>query len=312
MVRGDSKLNPTIRGARSWQNASYDKEVVAKAGSRLAVSIGQSFSGNERNKLFLNQQAKQFQDLSAISGLDSIADSRVLTLWDFDRDGWQDMAVANANAPLLNIYRNEIGYGREAANPGGGIVAIRFVGGSRSPQAHKRLGCRDGYGTKVLVAAGELKLIREHRCGEGMAGQNSSTMLVGIGRNDSAEITVRWLSGVKQQIRNVAAGTLLTVYEDPTQSPDKSGQERERYILDRFSKGRGADLYSAVADRGTGKRVHYKSVHAAKASKSDKEKVLLFTTMATWCSACKRHLPQLQQLRGKLGPESLAMYSTLR
>ena len=30
--------------------------------------------------------------------------------------------------------------------------------------------------------------------------------------------------------------------------------------------------------------------------------------MATWCEACKRHLPQLQQLRRKLAAESLAMY----
>ncbi len=82
--------------------------MIASAGSEFKALIGMSFSGKERNRLFLSRNAKQFVDLSAISGLDNIADSRVFVVWDFDRDGWQDIAVANSNAPLLSIYRNEL------------------------------------------------------------------------------------------------------------------------------------------------------------------------------------------------------------
>ena len=85
-----------------------------------------SFSGKERNKLFLSQQAEQFLDLSALSGLDSPADGRVLSLCDFDRDGWQDMIVANANAPLLNIYRNDIGGSALQPAQNGRMIALRF------------------------------------------------------------------------------------------------------------------------------------------------------------------------------------------
>ena len=42
------------------------------------------------------------------SGLDTPADSRGFVLWDYDHDGWQDIAVVNANEPLLNLYHNEI------------------------------------------------------------------------------------------------------------------------------------------------------------------------------------------------------------
>jgi thiol-disulfide isomerase/thioredoxin len=34
----------------------------------------------------------------------------------------------------------------------------------------------------------------------------------------------------------------------------------------------------------------------------------LYTTMATWCAACKSYLPELRQLRESFDPESLGMY----
>ena len=305
-MRGDGKLNRSIRDAESWRNAKFDAEVEALAGNELKLSIGQSFSGNERNRLFFNMQAERFVDLSAISGVDNVADGRVMALWDFDRDGWQDIAVANANAPLLNIYRNEIGAASGSAQSTGKFIAIRFVGGSRTDQPNTEFGCRDGYGAKVRVTAGELNLLREHRCGEGMAGQNSSTMIVGIGDTEVVQsVDVRWLSGISRQIHDVPAGTLLTVYEDPHSAPDLSAETREPYVVPSpidWKSGDPAEFTSAP------RVFRYGSVHHAQSDNSAEPRVHLYTTMATWCAACKNHLPQIQQLRSRLDSQSLGMY----
>ncbi len=305
-MRGDGQLNRSIRDARSWRNSSFDAELEEEAGSALGLSIGLSFSGKERNRLFYSQEAQKFVDLSALSGLDSPSDSRVLALWDFDRDGWQDMAVANANAPLLNIYRNEIGAPDGSASDSGRIIAIRFVGGSRSAEPNSQFGCRDGYGAKVRVQVGDAMLIREHRCGEGMAGQNSTTMMIGIGDNDVAEsVNIRWLSGIEQQIHDVPAGTLLTVYEDPESAPGKSAATREPYVVPSGMQWRNGDPTLLTA---APKVFRYDSTDDTSSDAAAKPKVLLYTTMATWCASCKSHLPQIQQLRSTLDPESLGMF----
>lgn len=276
------------------------------AGNGLALSIGQSFSGNERNKLFYSRNAEQFVDLSAVSGLDNIADSRVLALWDFDRDGWQDMAVVNANTPLLNIYHNEIGAAADSTGKVGRMIAIRFVGGSRTAEPNQQFGCRDGYGAKIRVTAGELNLIREYRCGEGMAGQNSSTMVVGIGDNDVVQtVNIRWLSGIQQQVHDLPAGTLLTVYEDPQSAPDQSAAVREPYVIPSSIRWQDSDSDEFTAVPGV---LRYDSIQTSQPDDMPESEVLLYTTMATWCAACKSHLPQLQQLRSELDAETLGMY----
>ncbi|MEZ5325562.1 MAG: ASPIC/UnbV domain-containing protein [Verrucomicrobiales bacterium] len=46
----------------------------------------------------------------------------------------------------------------------------------------------------MVIEAGDLRMEREHLCGEGYAGQNSATILVGIGDAAEATVTVHWPS----------------------------------------------------------------------------------------------------------------------
>ena len=131
-MRRDEQLSDSIKNTENWGGkGKYRSEVMAGAGSPFKALVGMSFSGKERNRLFLSRQARQFVDLSALSGLDNIADSRVFAVWDFDRDGWQDIAVANSNAPLLSIYHNDVA-AIEKARDTGQMIAIRFVGGNHN------------------------------------------------------------------------------------------------------------------------------------------------------------------------------------
>jgi hypothetical protein len=145
---------------------------------------------------------------------------------DYDRDGWQDLALVNANQPLFNLYHNDM----PAAGLTGGMIAIRFRGANHSPGASPGKACRDGFGARVEVDLGSQRLVREHRCGEGWSTQNSATMFVGIGaQTNVASVSVRWPSGRTTSTRGVPEGTLLTVYEDPTEAAESSGWKREPY-----------------------------------------------------------------------------------
>ena len=71
---------------------------------RGRVLKSHSFSGGERNRFFLNGAGRTYTDLSGVSGLDSIADSRGFALIDYDRDGWMDLVVVNSNEPQLQLF----------------------------------------------------------------------------------------------------------------------------------------------------------------------------------------------------------------
>jgi len=63
-------------------------------------------------------------------------------------------------------------------------------------------------------------LLREHRAGEGFSAQNSATLIVGLGAHLRADaVRVRWPSGRVQHLAEVAAGSLLTAYENSQRSP---------------------------------------------------------------------------------------------
>ena len=99
-MRTDTNLPDAFRGSSEWTRNRYDQTLFYGRNS---------FSGSERNHVFFNSHANGFDDLSALSGLDTKADSRSFVFFDYDRDGWQDIALVNANAPLFTLYRNEIG-----------------------------------------------------------------------------------------------------------------------------------------------------------------------------------------------------------
>jgi hypothetical protein len=227
MVRTDQNLaRPSFRFSPEWkrtpapdnQGPQIDARLsgVERQGDKVLVH---SLNGNERNHYFANRSGRGFVDISGISGLDNPADSRGFAVLDYDRDGWQDVALVNANQPLFNLYHNEM----PAAGLKGGMIALRFIGGNRTPGPSIEFGCRDGYGARVKVDLGDTKLIREHRCGDGWSTQNSPTMIIGIGSHTNvASITVQWPSGKTASAKGVPEGTLLTVFENRADSPSKT------------------------------------------------------------------------------------------
>jgi thiol-disulfide isomerase/thioredoxin len=239
-----------------------------------------SFSGREPNSLFYNRGGERFSDLSGISGLDSISDGRAFAYFDYDRDGRVDVALTNTNDPQLQLFRNEI----PNANR---FIKVRLIGGNRTSESSEMWSPRDGYGANVSVEAGEQRLWRELRCGDGFAAQNSRTLTIGIGDADSAEVVVGWPSGKRSEIGSVPAGSLLTVYENP-----EDGQSGHASL---------AASVLADADGVPGGEILELGLPEGRAP------LVLVVNMATWCAVCREEIPHLRRLATDAG-DRVAFY----
>ena len=264
-----------------------------KAENKDLANLTHPFSGSERNRLFLNRDGKDFIDISGLSGVDSPADGRVSVWFDYDRDGRQDLAVINSSSPLLQIYHNETG-SEDASTVRHGFVAMRFVGGNQSALSAQTSN-RNGFGVKVRAVAGGRTLFREHLPSQGMSGQNSEVMIIGIGTAGAAEeIEVTWPSGKVQTIHDVSDRTSLTVYEDPTTMPsDAQSAGADGFVLFNQATARprspAPDSHSDTVDTAA-------LVAAAGSDRPDSQLVVL-TTFASWCTSCARHQPGINELR---------------
>ena len=258
---------------------------------------GSSFSGHERDKLFLNLGNGQFKDVSGVSGADDPGDGRVFALLDFDHDGWWDIAEINANAPSLKLYQNRFGADpawRAAHN----VIAFRVVGGNREAKPAAGRSNRDGFGALVTLDLGDTRLVREHRAGEGFAGQNSATMLVGIGAHKSARrVTVHWPSGKTQTVDGVAANRLVTIREEAADGP-------ARVELADYTKG-GTPAWAAASRTAPSPPARITVDVPAGAPGSD---LRMFVTFATWCQACRGDLPQIARLKDAYPDHRLGIF----
>ena len=70
---------------------------------------GFSFSGYERDPLYLNLGGKKFTDISGVSGIDSITDGRAGVFADFDNDGDLDVFSTTIQHQSHLLFRNNVG-----------------------------------------------------------------------------------------------------------------------------------------------------------------------------------------------------------
>ncbi len=295
MRTDESVSRDSFRFSDEWKRSEGGAELTPEIDSRLAGGemrngryVAHSLSGNERNKLFMNSAGKSFSDMSGISGLDNIGDGRGFALFDYNRDGRQDIALVNANAPLFNLYRN-------AMKNHGNVIAVRFEGSNNAASPSKAQTNRDGFGATVIAqVTNGPTLKREHRCGEGFSAQNSNTMLIGIGSAESvSRLTVRWPSSRQvYTLQNVAAGALVTVRESASKPFDVSTYLKSL----------------PVPDRQTTERPTF-AVAASDIGAKPGTKLRLYVTTATWCEACLRHLPQINAMTKQLAADGIEIFA---
>ncbi len=159
-----------------------------KALNRL-LHEDRSFSGHERNCVFLNTGAsdgtERFADVSAASGFDFPDDGRAVALCDWDFDGDLDVWVTNRNAPRVRFLRNN-------SPPKNHYVAIKLQGDGQRTN-------RDAVGARVeLILEGDdaRPLIRTLTAGDGFLSQTSGWLHFGLGSAQRIrQVVVRWPGG---------------------------------------------------------------------------------------------------------------------
>jgi hypothetical protein len=174
---------------------------------RESLYQGSSFSGHERDHLWLQGEDGRFVELSAVSGLDHEGDGRAWARLDVDGDGGPDIVTVSANTPALQLFENRI-------PDRGHTLSIQLEGGNTAAAPAPGWSARDAFGARIVVTVGDRELHRELRAGEGMAGQSSKTLLIGLGDAEKADrVEVRWPSGRTSVLEGVAAGETVRVRE---------------------------------------------------------------------------------------------------
>jgi hypothetical protein len=151
------------------------------------------------NRLFLNDHAGGFIDVSAASGSDDPGQGRSVAAGDYDGDGYLDLFVANYGQPP-RLYRN---LSRDT-----GYHWLRLqLEGTRSN--------RDAVGARVTVfARGLPPQMQEVQLGQGLGSCNDKALHFGLaGATDVDRIEIRWPSGERQTIRSIPADRVLRIRE---------------------------------------------------------------------------------------------------
>ena len=171
-VNNDSYLDLFV--ANGYVNSAIDKD-----GQRQA------------DRLFLGNASHTFHDGTMECGIWYEGLSRGAIHADFNRDGKQDILTVT-NDILFPGTTNFLQYYENISQEPGNWIAFQLEGQKTN---------RDAYGTKVLVYAGNRKLLREISGGSSHASQNSSIAHIGLGglvKVDSVQIL--WLGAKTETI----------------------------------------------------------------------------------------------------------------
>lgn len=170
----------------------------------LTIQDGFSWSGNERNHVFLNMGAGRFADLSMISGSNSIGDGRAVATLDWDDDGKLDLVLKNRTGPRLQFFHNRY--------PGTHNYLVLELKGNGTTSN------KDAIGARVVAELGGVEAPALHSTlysSDGFLAQSSKRIHLGLGAADSVRrLTIRWPDGNESVHENLPINTRLRIVQD--------------------------------------------------------------------------------------------------
>lgn len=264
---------------------------------------GRSYSGRERNCVFLNTAKPNgsFANISAASGIDLPDDGRALVTTDWDHDGDLDVWISNRNAPRLRFFHNDVPSNHHH-------LTLRLQG--TGPTTN-----RDAIGARVeVVVGGSQPLIKTLRAGESFLSQSSKALHFGLGGSDSIKsVNVRWPGGESETFTGITvnqryqlvqgSGTPLSIEKEKRQTSISPGpidlpspESTSRIPLATLLPMANLDYQTFNGD--------------VEPIPNDKGKAHLLSLWASWCPPCEEELKDLtaryQELR-RAGIEVIAL-----
>ena len=269
-------------------NAQKETGTLRNDQNRLIFSQGFSFSGYERDALFLNREGKKFTDISGVSGIDSITDGRAAVFADFDNDGDEDVFLTTIQGPGHLLFRNNVGQDNH-------WLRVMLEGG-------KEIG-RDAYGAVVRVKTSAGTLTRVKAGGSGFLSQSDPRLLFGLGQDPGAQsIEVTWPNGrVEAFSADARAGnTLLLRYGTGRAQPIQLAITKLPDPLTRV-ESLARSLKVKVGEKLPSIRVQSTSgTGFSLQSILNPGRRTVINLWATWCVPCLKEMPELDRLQASL------------
>ena len=190
--------NETEREVDFWNLMSIDYEKFQE-GIPIADFGDDSLWGRPPKRFYRNRDGRHFDELAAVTGLESQANQRGLVVVDVDGDGAPDLFAAGfLQPPSLWINRNP-------SNAKTLVVALE--GDPKAPGLYRST--RDALGAIVTVESGGISRTQVVSAGYSFLSSGPKDLYFGLGPREKADrITVRWPSGRVTERFAVSAGRI--------------------------------------------------------------------------------------------------------
>lgn len=152
----------------------------------------------QRSILYRNRGGGRFEDAGEEAG-PGVAEphaARGLALGDYDNDGRIEALINSQNEPPALI--------RFDGNPANSWIVLKLEGVQSN---------RSAIGARVRVTAGGRSQVDSVRSGGSYLSQSDLRLHFGLGQAESADVAVRWPSGLRQRLTGLAAGMTHRIVE---------------------------------------------------------------------------------------------------
>ena len=270
-----------------------EKGALRSDQNQLMFGQGFSFSGYERDPLYLNLGGKKFTDISGVSGIDSITDGRAGVFADFDNDGDLDVFSTTIQNQAHLLFRNNVGQDNN-------YLRIDLEG-------DKQTGL-DAFGAVVRVKTSAGILTKIKSGGSGFISQHDARLLFGLGKDKQAEsVEVTWTNGVVEKFEADAKnGATLLLKKGAGKAQNitvgKANLPNPLTKAEIFAQGLKIKIGQPLPDFAV-KTLNGAASSVKKQMKAGRQ--TLINVWATWCVPCAKEMPELERMRSKLAANKI-------
>jgi enediyne biosynthesis protein E4 len=182
-------------------------EVVIGDARNWPAMEGRSLAGYQPKRVWVNTGSGQFLETAAAVGVTDRYDGRAVVMADLGNRGALDVVAANQRGPLV-FYRNRVAAERR-------WVAISLEGQCRPDATSRACSNRSAIGAQVVVRWQGRQQVQDVSGGTGFASQNARRLHFGLGEGVTTidEVTVRWPSGARTVLRDLATNQVHVIRE---------------------------------------------------------------------------------------------------